>query len=67
MKDCFGHDGSTGASAWADRERKIVFTILTNRGHPDAKNNKYFEKYKTLISNAIIKAIDAAKSEWYEI
>ena len=42
MSLCFGHDGSTGISAWADKEKKIAFVILTNRGHPDVKNNKYF-------------------------
>lgn len=42
MSKCFGHDGSTGVSAWVDSDKKIAFVILTNRGHPDVKNNKYF-------------------------
>jgi CubicO group peptidase (beta-lactamase class C family) len=42
MSNCFGHDGSTGISAWVDKDKKIAFVILTNRGHPDARNNKYF-------------------------
>ena len=41
MTDCFGHDGSTGISAWADQSKGISFVILSNRGHPDVKNNKY--------------------------
>jgi CubicO group peptidase (beta-lactamase class C family) len=42
MSNCFGHDGSTGISAWVDKDKKIAFVILTNRGHPDVRNNKYF-------------------------
>lgn len=46
MGKCFGHDGSTGISAWGDVEKEMGFVIMSNRGHPDVKNNKYFEKYK---------------------
>ena len=52
MKNCFGHDGSTGVMAWADKDKKIVFAILSNRGHPDAKNNK-FNQFYAKISDAI--------------
>lgn len=54
MKKCFGHDGSTGISGWVDRENGIAFVIMSNRGHPDVKNNKYFEKYKKKLSDAIM-------------
>ena len=54
MSNCFGHDGSTGISSWGDRDKNVTFVILSNRGHPDAKNNKYFEQYKVKISNAIM-------------
>ena len=52
MSKCFGHDGSTGIMAWADRERKITFVVMNNRGHPDAKNNK-IEALKPKIADAI--------------
>lgn len=42
MSTCFGHDGSTGISGWVESDKKISFVILTNRGHPDVKNNQYF-------------------------
>lgn len=42
IKKCFGHNGSTGIMAWVDTDRKMAFTILSNRGHPDVKNNKFF-------------------------
>jgi CubicO group peptidase (beta-lactamase class C family) len=54
MSNCFGHDGSTGISAWADKDKKIAFVILTNRGHPDVKNNKYFETFKVRFSDAVM-------------
>ena len=56
MKDCFGHDGSTGAMAWADKEKNIVFTLLNNRGHPDVKNNK-IEQYKGRLVDAVYEAL----------
>jgi CubicO group peptidase (beta-lactamase class C family) len=50
MNNCFGHDGSTGITAWADKEKKIAFVVLTNRGHPDVKNNKFDSIYKQKIA-----------------
>ena len=57
MSTCFGHDGSTGISGWVDKDKKIAFAIMSNRGHPDAKNNKYFDTYKVKISDAIMEAL----------
>lgn len=56
MSNCFGHDGSTGPMAYADKDRKIVFTILMNRGHPDVKNNR-IDYYKGKIADAIMEAL----------
>lgn len=52
MSKCFGHDGSTGVMAWADKERKLVFVVMNNRGHPDASNNK-INAFKPKIADAI--------------
>ena len=52
MKKCFGHEGSTGIMAWADKERKITFVVMNNRGHPDAKNTK-IDAFKPKIADAI--------------
>lgn len=57
MSSCFGHDGSTGVSAWGDKDKKIGFVILTNRGHPDVKNNLYFESFKAKFSDAVMEAL----------
>lgn len=57
MSNCFGHDGSTGISAWADKDKKIGFVIMTNRGHPDVKNNLYFSHFRESISVAIMSAL----------
>lgn len=56
MTNCFGHDGSTGAMAWADKDKKIAFVVLTNRGHPDVKSG-LFDKYKPLIADTILEAL----------
>jgi CubicO group peptidase (beta-lactamase class C family) len=53
MTNCFRHDGSTGIMAVADKDTKIVITVLTNRGHPDVNNNK-FEAYKGKIADTIM-------------
>ena len=38
--DCFGHTGFTGTCAWADPKNNIIFVFLSNRVHPDIKNQK---------------------------
>jgi CubicO group peptidase (beta-lactamase class C family) len=52
MSKCFGHDGSTGVTAWADKDKKITFVVMNNRGHPDAGNNK-ITAFKPKIADAI--------------
>lgn len=53
MTNCFGHDGSTGIMAWADKDKKIAFTVLSNRGHPNVNNGK-FDASKSRIADAIL-------------
>lgn len=53
MSNCFGHDGSTGIMAWGDKDKKIVFVIMNNRGHPDVKNDK-INAWKSKIADAIM-------------
>lgn len=36
----FGHTGFSGTSVWADPEQDIVVVLLTNRIHPDPKNDR---------------------------
>ena len=57
MSNCFGHNGSTGILAWADRDKKIVFAVLTNRGHPNVNNNLFFSRYEKKISHAIFEIL----------
>lgn len=56
MSNCFGHDGSTGVVAWADKDKKIVYTIMSNRGHPNVNNNR-IEAYKGKFADAIMEAL----------
>ncbi|MEO0733415.1 MAG: serine hydrolase domain-containing protein, partial [Bacteroidota bacterium] len=39
----FGHLGFSGTAVWADPENDLVFVLLTNRIHPDPKNNKFMK------------------------
>jgi CubicO group peptidase (beta-lactamase class C family) len=36
-----GHLGFSGTSVWADPENDLVFVLLTNRVHPDPKNDRF--------------------------
>jgi CubicO group peptidase (beta-lactamase class C family) len=56
MINCFGHDGSTGVMAWGDKDKKIAFVVMNNRGHPDVKNNK-IDALKPKIADAIMEAL----------
>ncbi len=40
-KATFGHLGFSGTSVWADPENELVFVLLTNRVHPDPKNERF--------------------------
>jgi beta-N-acetylhexosaminidase len=35
----FGHTGFTGVFAWADPQNELIVVFLSNRVHPDSKNN----------------------------
>lgn len=37
----FGHLGFSGTSVWADPDNDLVFVLLTNRVHPDPKNERF--------------------------
>ncbi len=39
--------------AWADKDKKIAFTVLSNRGHPNVNNGK-FDASKSRIADAIL-------------
>jgi CubicO group peptidase (beta-lactamase class C family) len=56
MTNCFGHDGSTGVMNWVDKDKKIAFTVVTNRGHPDVSNG-LFDSYKARIADTILEAL----------
>lgn len=53
IKNCFGHDGSTGAMMWGDRDRNITIVVLSNRGHPNVANSQ-FDQWKGTIADTIM-------------
>lgn len=56
MANCFGLEGSTGVSAWADKDKKLAFIIVSNRGHPKG-DNTLLDSYKPKIIEAILTAL----------
>ncbi len=36
----YGHTGYTGTCVWADPDQNLLFILLTNRVHPDKRNQK---------------------------
>ncbi len=52
----FGHLGYTGTSLWADPERNLSVTLLTNRTWPDA-NDQSIKRVRPLIHDAIAEAL----------
>lgn len=42
MIECVGHDGSTGAMMWVSRPLNVTIVVLSNRGHPNADNQKFW-------------------------
>ncbi|MEM9326509.1 MAG: serine hydrolase [Bacteroidota bacterium] len=38
--ESFGHKGFTGTMVWADPKHDLVYTFVSNRVYPDAKNGK---------------------------
>ncbi|KAK3582369.1 hypothetical protein CHS0354_023913 [Potamilus streckersoni] len=53
----YGHLGFTGTSFWIDPERKLLVVLLTNRVFPN-QTNKLIAKFRPLIHDAIVRAID---------
>jgi CubicO group peptidase (beta-lactamase class C family) len=51
-----GHLGFTGTSFWIDPEKSIIVILLTNRVHPDRKNEK-IKFFRPQIHNLIMEQI----------
>jgi CubicO group peptidase (beta-lactamase class C family) len=51
-----GHLGFTGTSFWIDLEKSIIVILLTNRVHPDRKNEK-IKLFRPQIHNKVMEQI----------
>jgi serine-type D-Ala-D-Ala carboxypeptidase len=51
-----GHLGFTGTSFWMDLQRSIIVILLTNRIHPDRKNEN-IRKFRPVLHDAIMSKI----------
>lgn len=57
----FGHLGFSGTSVWADPENDLVFVLLTNRVHPDPKNERF---RKMQIRGKVHRSVYHALNSW---
>lgn len=57
----FGHLGFSGTSVWADPENDLIFVLLTNRVHPDPKNERF---RKMQIRGKVHKGVYLALNTW---
>ncbi len=57
----FGHLGFSGTSVWADPENDLVFVLLTNRVHPDPKNERF---QKMQIRGRVYQGVYRALGTW---
>lgn len=55
----FGHTGYTGTSVWADRDKKLIVIILTQRVHPTSLNTLVIES-RAKITDAIVRTLGLA-------
>jgi serine-type D-Ala-D-Ala carboxypeptidase len=55
-RESVGHLGFTGTSFWMDLQRSIIIILLTNRIHPDRKNEK-IKQFRPLLHDAIMSKI----------
>ncbi|TXF90722.1 serine hydrolase [Neolewinella aurantiaca] len=59
--ETFGHLGFSGTSVWADPENDLVFVLLTNRVHPDPKNERFQQMQ---IRGKVHKGVYQALNSW---
>ena len=60
-RNTFGHLGFSGTSVWADPDNELVFVLLTNRVHPDPKNERF---QKMQIRGKVHKGVYRALNTW---
>ncbi|MFK7947003.1 MAG: serine hydrolase domain-containing protein [Saprospiraceae bacterium] len=57
-KQTFGHSGYTGTCVWVDPEKELIYVFLSNRVHPNPKNDKLIKlNTRTLIHRVFYKAM----------
>ncbi len=57
-----GHLGFTGASFWADLEKRVIVVLLTNRVHPTRKNEE-IRAFRPLIHDAVMEELGFGRAE----
>ncbi|MBX2927232.1 MAG: serine hydrolase [Saprospiraceae bacterium] len=63
--ESFGHTGFTGACAWVDPQRGLVYIFLSNRVHPKAQNNAFFtNNVRKRIHEVVYEALDTYEPKW---
>jgi len=55
-KNSVGHLGFTGTSVWMDLEREVMVILLTNRVHPDRKNDK-IKAFRPIVHDTVMESM----------
>lgn len=55
----FGHTGYTGTMMWADRDKGLIVSLMTQRVHPTAANTMIIEA-RARIVDQVVRAMNLA-------
>ena len=55
--DSIGHLGYSGTSFWADRRKRVIVVLLTNRVHP-TRFNPGIKAFRPLLHDAVMRALN---------
>ena len=60
----YGHSGFSGTCVWVDPQEELIYIFLSNRIHPDARNDRLKKlRVRQRIHNTIYEAIKSGKSD----
>ena len=52
-----GHLGFTGCSLWIDPARALIIVLMTNRVHPEVRDDPRFRAFRPAVHDAILEAL----------
>jgi CubicO group peptidase (beta-lactamase class C family) len=58
-RDAVGHLGFTGCSLWIDPERDLWVVLLSNRIHPEVRDDPRFRTFRPAVHDAALAAVES--------